>query len=74
MMGYLLRAALSIPVIAMAGIYKGLGLYKSEEFVLWGLLLIGVFVSSIIAYIPIAWFLKLLEKLESCLLFYTALY
>jgi len=53
---------LSIPVIALAGMVKGLDLYKAAEPVLWDLILIGVSLSAIVAYLSISWFLKLLDK------------
>lgn len=53
---------LSIPVIALAGMLKGLELVKSPERVDWGLILTGVFISAVIAYLTIGWFLKLLER------------
>lgn len=54
---------LSIPVIALAGMIKGLDLYKQPEPVMWGFISIGVIVSAIVAYLSIAWFLKLLDKI-----------
>ncbi len=53
---------LSIPVIALAGMVKGLELYKAAVPVEWDLILIGISLSAIVAYLSIGWFLKLLEK------------
>ncbi len=53
---------LSIPAIALPGILKGLELYQSAQPVMWDLILIGVFLSAIVAYLSIGIFLKLLEK------------
>lgn len=53
---------LSIPVIALAGMLKGLELVKSPEQVDWSLILIGVSLSAAIAYLTIGWFLKLLDR------------
>jgi undecaprenyl-diphosphatase len=53
---------LSIPVIALAGMIKGLELYKTAEPVQWDLILIGAFLSAVVAYLTIGWFLKLLIK------------
>lgn len=53
---------LSIPVIALAGMVKGLELYKSAVPVQWDMIAIGVVLSAIVAYISIGWFLKLLDK------------
>ena len=53
---------LSIPVIALAGMLKGMELVKSPEPVDWGLILTGVSISAVIAYLTIGWFLKLLER------------
>ncbi|MCK5889469.1 MAG: undecaprenyl-diphosphate phosphatase [Methylococcales bacterium] len=54
---------LSIPVITLAGMLKGLDLYQSTDTIQWDLLAIGAFLSAIVAYLSIAWFLKLLEKI-----------
>ncbi len=53
---------LSIPVIALAGMVKGLELYKTAEPVQWDLILIGASLSAVVAYLSIGWFLKLLDK------------
>ena len=53
---------LSIPVIALAGMVKGLELYKSAAIVHWDLIVVGVSLSAIVAYVSIGWFLKLLDK------------
>lgn len=53
---------LSIPVIALAGILKTLELYRSAEAVNWLFIGIGISLSALVAYLSIAWFLKLLEK------------
>jgi len=54
---------LSIPVIALAGMVKGLELYKSAEPVQWDMISIGVCLSAVVAYLSIGWFLKLLDKI-----------
>ncbi|MDC9728704.1 MAG: undecaprenyl-diphosphate phosphatase [Methyloprofundus sp.] len=54
---------LSIPVIALAGGLKTLELYQSDIVVMWNLMLIGILVSAVVAYLSIAWFLKLLNKI-----------
>ena len=54
---------LSIPVIALAGMLKGVDLYKTPEPVTWDFLLIGAVVSAVVAYLSIGWFLKLLDKI-----------
>ncbi|KAF3978362.1 MAG: undecaprenyl-diphosphate phosphatase [Methylococcales symbiont of Iophon sp. n. MRB-2018] len=53
---------LSIPVIALAGMVKGLELYKTTEPLIWDMALIGALVSAIMAYFSIGWFLQLLNK------------
>lgn len=53
---------LSIPVITLAGLVKGLNLYKAVDPVMWDLIFIGVSLSAIVAYVAIGWFLRLLEK------------
>lgn len=52
---------LSIPVIALAGSLKALELYQSAALVNWAFMSIGAVVSAIVAYLSIAWFLKLLN-------------
>ncbi|SMG67099.1 Bacitracin resistance protein BacA [methanotrophic bacterial endosymbiont of Bathymodiolus sp.] len=54
---------LSIPVIGLAGSLKALELYQSNIVVSWDFMLIGAGVSAIVAYLSIAWFLKLLNKI-----------
>lgn len=54
---------LSIPVIALAGMVKGLELYKTAEPVKWDLIAVGVCLSAIVAYLSISWFLRLLDKI-----------
>jgi len=54
---------LSIPVIALAGMVKGLELYKSAIPVQWDMISIGVCLSAVMAYLSIGWFLKLLDKI-----------
>jgi undecaprenyl-diphosphatase len=54
---------LSIPVIALAGGLKVLELYQSNIIVMWDLILVGIIVSAIVAYLSIAWFLRLLNKI-----------
>jgi len=54
---------LSIPVIALAGSLKVLELYQSDIVVMWDFMLIGALISAVVAYLSIAWFLKLLNKI-----------
>ena len=54
---------LSIPVITLAGMVKGLELYKSATIVQWDMIAIGISLSAIVAYLSISWFLKLLSKI-----------
>ncbi|MGR9114309.1 MAG: undecaprenyl-diphosphate phosphatase [Gammaproteobacteria bacterium] len=54
---------LSIPVIALAGMLKGMDLVQSGESVQWDLMLVGVSVSATIAYLTIGWFLRLLDRI-----------
>jgi len=53
---------LSIPVIFLAGSFKVLELYQSQEQVSWGYLLLGALVAFVSAYLCIGWFLRMLEK------------
>ncbi len=54
---------LSIPVIALAGSLKALELYQSDLNIEWGYMILGATISAIVAYLSIAWFLKLLNKI-----------
>ncbi|MCK4951508.1 MAG: undecaprenyl-diphosphate phosphatase [Gammaproteobacteria bacterium] len=54
---------LSIPVIIMAGGYQTLVLYQSPEVIDWNILLLGIAVSAVTAYICIHYFLKMLESM-----------
>lgn len=54
---------LSIPVIALAGSLKALELYQSDITVIWDFMFIGAAVSALVAYLSIAWFLRLLHKI-----------
>ncbi len=54
---------LSIPVIALAGLVKAIQLVKSPEPVMWEMLLVGTTLSAVIAYLTIAWFLRLLDRI-----------
>ncbi len=53
---------LSVPAIAMAGLYEVLNLIESSEPVAWGDLSLGVVVSGVSAYLCIHYFLKLLDR------------
>lgn len=53
---------LSIPVITLAGLSNGYKLIRSAEPVQWDMMIVGVVISAIIAYLTIGWFLRLLEK------------
>lgn len=54
---------LSIPVIALAGALKAWELYQADIVVHWDFMCIGAFVSAIVAYLSIAWFLRLLNNI-----------
>lgn len=54
---------LSIPVIALAGSLKAVELYQSGFDIVWGFMFLGAVVSAIVAYLSIAWFLRLLNKI-----------
>lgn len=54
---------LSIPVIALAGLLKGLELVQSDIAVQWDFMLVGALVSAVVAYLTIGWFLRLLDKI-----------
>ena len=54
---------LSIPVITLAGGYKGLQLAQQPEPVAWSLVLIGMFVSFVAAYLCIKLFLQVIERM-----------
>ena len=54
---------LSIPVIALAGSLKALELYQSDIAVSWDFMIIGAVDSAVVAYLSIAWFLRLLSKI-----------
>ncbi len=53
---------LSIPVIILAGLLKGMELYQSELQPEWELVWIGIAVSAVVAYLTIGWFLSVLER------------
>ncbi|MCK5355198.1 MAG: undecaprenyl-diphosphate phosphatase [Methyloprofundus sp.] len=54
---------LSIPVIALAGSLKALELYQSDITVSWNFMFIGAAISAVVAYLSIAWFLRLLNNI-----------
>ena len=54
---------LSIPVIALAGSLKALELYQSEIAVNWNFMFTGAAISAVVAYLSIAWFLRLLNNI-----------
>ncbi len=54
---------LSIPVIFLAGTLKGVELLQSTSDVDWRILIVGVLVSAMTAYLAIGLFLKLLERI-----------
>lgn len=53
---------LSVPAIAMAGLYEITNLVEAAEPVLWADILVGMAVSAVSAYLCIHWFLKLLDR------------
>jgi undecaprenyl-diphosphatase len=54
---------LSVPAIAMAGLYEITRLIGAGEPVLWGDILVGIAVSGVSAYLCIHYFLKLLDRI-----------
>lgn len=54
---------LSIPVITLAGLLKTFELIQSTADIAWSLILIGILVSAVTAYLSIGWFLKLLDRI-----------
>lgn len=54
---------LAIPAIIMAGSYQTLVLYQSPEIINWSILLLGIIVSAVTAYICIHYFLKMLGRI-----------
>ena len=54
---------LSIPVIGLAGLVKGIELVQSTEPVMWDLIITGTLISAVVAYLTIGWFLKLLQSI-----------
>jgi undecaprenyl-diphosphatase len=54
---------LSIPLILAAGTLQGIKLASSPVATDWGLLLTGMVVSAVAAYLSIGWFLRLVERL-----------
>ncbi len=54
---------LSIPVIAMAGVYETGKLVQQAAAVDWGALLLGIAVSAVSAWLCIHFFLKLIERI-----------
>ncbi len=53
---------LSIPAIAGAGLFKGVQLAAMDEPVTWSLILVPALFSALVAYMTIAWFLRLLDR------------
>ncbi len=53
---------LSIPVITLAGMLKTIELLQSGQPVMWDMLFIGAGLSGVVAYLTIAWFLRLLDR------------
>jgi len=54
---------LSVPAIAMAGVYELTNLVESVESVQWLDIFVGILVSGVSAYLCIHWFLKLLDRI-----------
>jgi undecaprenyl-diphosphatase len=54
---------LSMPAIALPGMLKTVELIQTSESVFWDILLFGVLVSAVIAYLTIDIFLKLLDRI-----------
>lgn len=54
---------LSIPIIIMAGGYNGMKLLQQAEPVAWSMILVGVLVSFVAAYICIFYFLKIIARM-----------
>jgi undecaprenyl-diphosphatase len=55
---------LSVPGIAMAGLYEGSKLFGTSEPVQWDMLAVGVVVSALAAYLCIRFFLKLIAHIS----------
>jgi undecaprenyl-diphosphatase len=53
---------LSIPVVALAGLLKGLEAWSSPVPVAWGAMVVGTTISFVCAYTTIHFFLKLVER------------
>lgn len=53
---------LSVPAIAMAGLYEITNLVEATEPMLWSDILVGMVVSGVSAYACIHYFLKLLDR------------
>ncbi len=53
---------MAIPVIILAGGLKAVGLVQSEVAIDWGLLLLGVSVSALVAFACIHWFLGFIRR------------
>ena len=53
---------LAIPVISLAGFWQGRSLIQAEESANWGLLLFSTFVSAVVAFVCIHWFLDFLRR------------
>ncbi|RUO78162.1 undecaprenyl-diphosphatase [Idiomarina tyrosinivorans] len=54
---------MSIPVILMAGVYEGAKLVRSDEVIHWGFLVTGIVVSAVSAYLVIALFMRVIERM-----------
>ncbi len=54
---------LSIPVIALAGGYKGVQLVQQAEPVAWGMVTLGMLVAFVAAYLCIKLFLQVIERM-----------
>jgi len=53
---------LAVPAIALPGLLKGGELISSADAVAWDVLAIGVFVSAVVAFICMHWFMRFIER------------
>jgi undecaprenyl-diphosphatase len=54
---------LAVPVILLASVYSLIGLLMTELDVAWNQLAIGVFVSAVVAYLSIEFFMRFVNKI-----------
>jgi undecaprenyl-diphosphatase len=54
---------LSIPVILLATLYKGISMIMSGELIAWGMLAIAAVISAIVAYLSIEFFMRFVNRI-----------